>query len=170
MIQRSAVRCRGTWTLRRIGAQPNSALPRPSPRSSILLQAARTRSGSSSTASRQFFSRAGRQSERARRCRKPRTGRACWSYVANLLTACSPTAIFVRGIAVWTEWRAPSSAHASSAPVHGQLAFPSHRRGAVLSRHAGFGYDLFHVLQHAVCFCQNGDISTDKDNGEETDP
>src|SRR5215467_9307594 len=32
----------------------------------------------------------------------------------------------------------------------GQLAFPSHRRRAVLSRHARLGHDLFHLLQHAV--------------------
>jgi putative pyruvate formate lyase activating enzyme len=54
--------------------------------------------------------------------------------------------------------------------LKGQLAFPSHRRGTVLSRHARVRHDLFHLLQHACAFCQNGDISTDKDNGEETDP
>ena len=32
-----------------------------------------------------------------------------------------------------------------------QLAFPSHRRGTVLSRHARLGHDLLHLLQHAVC-------------------
>src|SRR5215467_1305319 len=32
----------------------------------------------------------------------------------------------------------------------GQLAFPSYRGGAVLSRHARLGHDLFHLVQHAV--------------------
>ena len=32
----------------------------------------------------------------------------------------------------------------------GQLAFPSHRRGAVLSRHARIGDDILHIVQHAV--------------------
>ena len=33
----------------------------------------------------------------------------------------------------------------------GQLAFPSHRRGAVLPRHGRLGHDLLHLLQYAVC-------------------
>jgi len=32
----------------------------------------------------------------------------------------------------------------------GQLAFPSHRRGTVLSRHRRLGHDLLYLLQHAV--------------------
>ena len=32
----------------------------------------------------------------------------------------------------------------------GQLAFPSHRRGAVLPRHGRFGHDLLHLLQYAM--------------------
>ena len=32
-----------------------------------------------------------------------------------------------------------------------QLAFSSHRRGAVLSRHGRLGHHLLHLLQHAVC-------------------
>src|SRR5438105_7890902 len=38
-----------------------------------------------------IFLARGRQSGRARRCRNRRTGRACWSYAANLPTICSPT-------------------------------------------------------------------------------
>jgi hypothetical protein len=52
----------------------------------------------------------------------------------------------------------------------GQLAFSSHRRGAVLSRHKGSGTIFFTSCNMRCAFCQNGDISTDKDNGEETDP
>ena len=32
----------------------------------------------------------------------------------------------------------------------GQLAFPPHRRGAVLPRHGRFGHDLLHLLQYAM--------------------
>jgi hypothetical protein len=101
-IQRSEVRSHGTWTLPRTGAQPSSASPRRSPCSLILQQAARTRCGSSLTASRRYSSRAGRRSGRARHCRGRRRDRACWSCAANLPTACSPTAISVRGIAAST--------------------------------------------------------------------
>ena len=34
--------------------------------------------------------------------------------------------------------------------LKGQLAFPSHGRGAVLSRHRRLGDDLLHLLQHAL--------------------
>jgi putative pyruvate formate lyase activating enzyme len=48
--------------------------------------------------------------------------------------------------------------------------FHPHGRRAVLSRHARLRHDLFTACNMRCAFCQNGDISTDKDNGEETDP
>ena len=52
----------------------------------------------------------------------------------------------------------------------GQLAFSSHRRGALLPRHWRLGTIFFTSCNMRCAFCQNGDISTDKDNDEETDP
>jgi hypothetical protein len=76
------------------------------------------RSGQSSIGSRRSFLRGGRRSGRARRCRR-RLGRACWSCVASLPTACSRTVTSARGTAALTGSRVPSSAPASSPPVPG---------------------------------------------------
>ena len=74
------------------------------------------------------------------------------------------------GIAASTARPATSSARAACSGSTGQLPFPSHRRGAGL-RGTQVSRTIFFTSCNTRCaFCQNGDIRTDKDNGEETDP
>jgi sulfatase maturation enzyme AslB (radical SAM superfamily) len=122
------------------------------------------------TVSRQFFSRAGRQSEQARRCRNQRTGQAYWSCAASSPTACSPTAISVHGIAASTAWR--DQVRRLQARLRSRVSSHFHHTGEELFYRGtqGSGTIFFTSCNMRCAFCQNGDISTDKDNGEETDP
>ena len=53
--------------------------------------------------------------------------------------------------------------------LKGEQPFPSHRRGVVDRGVSGSGTIFFTSCNMRCAFCQNGDISTDKDNGEEVD-
>ena len=138
-------------TLRRTGGRPSSALPRRWPPSSIRRPAARTRCGPNSTALRRFSSRAGRRSARARRC--PRAAESA-SLLETLPRACLPHARPLQFLSVGLPGRPRGGREVrrlqARVRLTGQLAFPSHRRGAVLSRHAGLGHDLLHLVQHAL--------------------
>ena len=164
-------RCRGISTLRRTGARPSFALPRQSPQSSILRQAARMHSGPSSTASRRFFSRAGRRSGRARRCRERRRDRACSSSAASSPTACSRHCNFCP----WNcrvDRVAGAKFGACKLASGSRVSSHFHHTGEELFYRGtqGSGTIFFTSCNMRCAFCQNGDISTDKDNGEETDP
>ena len=98
-------------------------------------------------------------------------GQACSSFAASLSIGCSPIAISVRGIAASTVRRPRNSARAGSLPLLGSASHFHHTGEELFYRGSeGSGTIFFTSCNMRCAFCQNGDISTDKDNGEETDP
>ena len=99
-----------------------------------------------------------------------RKGRACSSSAANSPTACSRTAISVLGLPRRSRGR--RQVRRVQARLGSRVSSHFHHTGEELFYRGteGSGTIFFTSCNMRCAFCQNGDISTDKDNGEETDP
>ena len=168
-IRRSAAPCPGTWTLRRTGGRPSFASPRRSPRSSIRGSGEDALWAELDRLTPIFLARwqAIRAGDRCRQRRRAEPAGACRELAYRML---APLQFLSMGLPRRPRGGDQVRRLQARLQLTGQLAFPSHRRGAVLSRHQGSGTIFFTSCNMRCAFCQNGDISTDKDNGEETDP
>src|SRR5262249_22214147 len=97
--------------------------------------------------------------------------RACWKCAANLPIACLPTAISVHGIATSTASQVAKFGACKLASASRVSSYFHHTGEELFFRGTeGSGTIFFTSCNMRCAFCQNGDISTDKDNGEESNP